>query len=388
MKRFIILVLDSVGAGAAPDAAEFGDEGADTIGGVLRHRPDIQLNHLKELGFFNIEGTSFYQPVEGVKGCYGKCMETSKGKDTTVGHWEIAGIVSETPFPTYPNGFPEKLIKEFEKMIGRGVIGNYASSGTAIIEKLGQQHVESGDVIVYTSADSVFQIAAHENVVPLEELYDICRKARKHMCGEHAVSRIIARPFIGEDGAFKRTANRRDFSLSPPRPTVLDAIKDSGQEVVAIGKIEDIFTGKGVTRAVHTHGNTEGLDITLNEVQKAYEGLLFVNLVDFDMLYGHRNDPDGYAEALKEVDEMLPKIMAGMQDQDILVITADHGCDPTFKGTDHTREMIPLLIWGKNLKEGVNLGIRDSFADIGKTATDYLGVTTDLPGQSFIDAIK
>ncbi|MGE5678593.1 MAG: phosphopentomutase, partial [Pseudomonadota bacterium] len=317
------------------------------------------------------------------KGCYGKALELSPGKDTTTGHWEMAGIKLDQAFPTFPHGFPQELLEEFEKAIGTKTIGNEVASGTEIIARLGDKHVATGYPIVYTSADSVFQIAAHEEVIPLARQYEICEIARGLLKGKYAVGRVIARPFLGTSGSYKRTTNRRDFSLKPVKKTMLDIIKENGLSVQAVGKIEDIFAGEGMTEAVHTKGNMDGVDKTLEYMATGKPGLIFTNLVDFDMVYGHRNDVDGYANALKEFDSRLPEIIAAMRDEDVLIITADHGCDPTTSSTDHSREYIPVLIYGKHLKAGVNLGIRRGFGDIGATVLDLLGFAAEIEGTSF-----
>lgn len=388
MKRVILVVIDSVGIGELPDAKNYGDEGSNTLLNIKRERPDMELKNMLSIGLSHIEGgeglaTGEYSP----EGAFGKLAESSKGKDTTTGHWEIAGIIIDNPFPTYPNGFPKEVIDEFEKLTGRKVIANCPASGTEIIERLGKEHMETGALIVYTSADSVFQIAAHEEIVPIEELYDICQKARDMLTGSHAVSRVIARPFLGSPGSFKRTSNRKDFSIEPIKDTMLDHIKASGLPVAAVGKIEDIFSGRGITQAVHTTSNMDGVDKTLAYMDTVANGLIFTNLVDFDMLYGHRNDVDGYADALIAFDNRLPEIKAKLRPDDILMITADHGCDPTTESTDHSREYIPLLIYGDKVKAGVNIGTRKTFSDIGKTILDYLSVEGALDGESFLKLI-
>ena len=317
----------------------------------------------------------------------GRLKEKSKGKDTTTGHWEIAGVVLEKAFPTYPEGFPPEVIDAFEKAIGRKSIGNYPASGTVIIEDLGEEHIKSGYPIVYTSADSVFQIAAHEEVIPIDQLYDYCEKARALLVGDHAVGRVIARPFIGQPGSFKRTERRKDYSLKPIRKTVLDFIQDQGYEVRGVGKIEDIFAGQGITKAVHINGNNDGVDRTIEWMKDDFSGLLFTNLVDFDMLYGHRNDIEGYARAIQKFDDRLPEIMDAMNEEDILIITADHGCDPTTASTDHSREYVPLLVYGKHINKGSNLKTRESFADIAATVAEYLGVDAQIEGKSFLSEI-
>lgn len=382
IRKVVLIVLDSVGAGELPDAADYGDEGSNTLKNIYRHAENFSLPNLEKLGILNIDGFEDLKSSDSYLGSVAKCGQKSKGKDTTTGHWEISGLVLEKPFPTYPEGFPKTLILEFEKRTGRKVIGNYPASGTEIIKELGRNHVETGNLIVYTSADSVFQIAAHEDVVPLEELYSICRIAREMLKGEHGVGRVIARPFIGEDGNYTRTGNRKDFSLEPYRDTMLDLLKNTGREVYAIGKIEDIFVNKGITRSNHTTNNEEGIEATIQAVKEDFEGLIFTNLVDFDMVYGHRNNVQGYADALMYFDKKLHEIIAALNDEDVLIITADHGCDPTTESTDHSREYIPLIFYGKNIKANNNLGILDSFASIGKTVLDIFDVENDLEGKS------
>jgi len=319
---------------------------------------------------------------DSFEGSVAKCNEKSKGKDTTTGHWEISGLILDNPFPTYPHGFPKYVIEEFEKRTGRKTIGNCVASGTEIIKELGKEHAETGKLIVYTSADSVFQIAAHEEIVPLEELYNICRIAREMLQGEHGVGRVIARPFIGEEGSYVRTGNRRDFSLEPFKDTMLDFVKNSGREVYAIGKIEDIFVNKGITKSNHTTNNEEGIKATIDAIKEDFEGLIFTNLVDFDMLYGHRNNLQGYADALMDFDNKLPEITDNLKSDDILIITADHGCDPTTESTDHSREYIPLIFYGKDIRKSNNLGILDTYASIGKTVLDMLDIENGLEGKS------
>ena len=390
MKRAIIIVLDSVGIGELPDAADFGDVGSNTLVNIKKARPQTELKNMAALGLGNIQGEDIHLlgKVDAPKGAFGKMGERSIGKDTTTGHWEIAGVVTEKPFPTFTDtGFPKELMDAFEQAIGRKTLGNYAASGTVIIQDLGDEHVKTGSPIVYTSADSVFQIAAHEDVIPVPELYKICETARKLLTGDYGVARVIARPFIGEHGNYTRTKNRKDFSLEPTGTTILDLAKAKGMNVTAIGKIEDIFEHRGMTRTDHTTNNNDGIEKTILYTKEEFEGILFTNLVDTDMIYGHRNDVEGYAGALEYFDSKLPEIMANMKDEDILFITADHGCDPTTPSTDHSREYVPLLVWGKNVKEGIDLGVRKSFTDLGKTISDYLGLDAEFEGDSFLKDI-
>lgn len=385
-KRVFLIVLDSAGAGEAPDAEQFGDAGCDTLGTCARSGR-LNVPNMEKLGFYSLDGISYGKKVQDVEGCYGKLTEKSAGKDTTVGHWEIAGVISKTPMPTYPNGFPKEIIEEFERRIGRGVLCNLPYSGSEVIKDYGEEHLKTGKLIVYTSADSVFQIAAHEEKVPVEELYRYCKIARELLQGEHGVGRVIARPFIG-DYPFTRTVNRHDFSLEPSGKTMLDAISSAGKEVLGVGKIYDIFAGRGITDTWPNKGNDSNMERTLECAERDFEGLCFVNLVDFDMLYGHRNDIDGYTNALNKFDEQLGELLQKMKEEDLLIITADHGCDPGFKGTDHSREYVPCLCFGKGMKRGVNLGIRNSFADIARTVTEYLEVPYDGDGESFLSLIR
>ncbi|MDD2585390.1 MAG: phosphopentomutase [Syntrophomonadaceae bacterium] len=381
-RRAIIIVLDSVGIGETPDSYLYGDEGSYTLQNTALAVGGLELPNLQKLGLGNIAAIEGVPPAASPAASYGKMQEKSRGKDTTTGHWEMMGIVLERAFPTYPEGFPDEVIKEFETLIGRKTLGNIVASGTVIIEKLGREHMETGYPIVYTSADSVFQIAAHEEIIPLQTLYEMCQKARQMLQGEHGVGRVIARPFIGKPGNFTRTANRHDFSLQPDK-NILDYIIAADQEVIGIGKIKDIFAGRGVTESYPTESNQDGVNKLLKVLQKDFTGLIFVNLVDFDQLYGHRNDPPGYARALQEFDIRLPEIMARLNSKDMLIITADHGCDPTTPSTDHSREYVPLLIYGESLCNGSNLGLRESFADIGITVADYLQVSVNgVNGQS------
>jgi phosphopentomutase len=370
--RVFLIVLDSLGAGALPDAAAFGDASAHTLKSISKSSC-FKIPHLLEMGLGNIEGLEFLGKTERPLAAYGRAMERSMGKDTTVGHWELAGVISPAPLPTFPDGFPQELLDRFETACGRGILCNRPYSGTEVIRDYGDEMVETGKLIVYTSADSVFQIAAHEEVVPLEELYEICQKARDLLVGEWGVGRVIARPFIGESGNYIRTANRRDFSLAPPKETLLDCLQKQGIPTISVGKIKDIFAGRGIERFYITHGNAEGMEQTLRLAKEEKEGLIFTNLVDFDMLYGHRQDVDGYAAALTEFDDFLPQLLQEMKAEDRLIITADHGCDPADESTDHTREYIPILVYGKDLAP-CELGTRTSFCDIGQTVAGWFGV--------------
>jgi len=387
VKRIILIVLDSVGCGDAPDAAAYGDAGADTIGNISRAVGGLSLPNLCQLGLGHTTEILGVPPVEFASGAYGRLTEIGAGKDTTTGHWELSGVVLKQPFPAFPSGFPADLIAEYEQRIGRPTLGNYPASGTEIIKELGEEHVRTGKPIVYTSADSVFQIAAHEEIIPIEELYSMCRTAREMLSGEHAVGRVIARPFVGSPGNFKRTERRKDFSLEPPTDTILDVLKAAGHQVVGVGKIEDIFARRGLTMSQHTGNNMAGVDAILEFLEMNFSGLIFANLVDFDALYGHRNDPAGYANALQEFDRRLPEITGRLRDEDILMITADHGTDPTDVSTDHTRERVPILIYGTHINQNLNLGTRSGFADLAATIVDCLGVEWHGPGQSFADKI-
>lgn len=387
MSRVIWMVIDSVGIGALPDSEKFGDVNVNTLGNIVKTYKDIKIPNMINLGLSNIEGVESLESINNPIGSFGRAKEVSKGKDTTTGHWEMTGVLVETPFKTYENGFPREIIEEFERKTNRKVIGNKPASGTAILDELGEQQMKTGEVIVYTSADSVFQIAAHEEIIPLDELYRMCEIAREIMMGENAVARIIARPFIGTPGSFERTANRRDYSLSPFEDTVLDNIKNANLDVIGVGKIEDIFNKQGITEAIHTKDNMDGVDQTINYMKKDNKGLIFTNLVDFDSKYGHRRDVEGYKNALEEFDARIPEILENMKDDDILIINSDHGNDPTYKGTDHTREYIPILIYGKNVVNGYNLGTRNSFADIGATVADILNVDSPKNGKSFKNEI-
>ena len=383
MKRVFLIVLDSFGIGEMNDSEAYGDLGTNTIGSVSTSS-FFHVPNLKKLGLFNIEGVQCQnqEKAERPLATIARMKETSRGKDTTIGHWEIAGIISEKPLPTYPDGFPKEVLDEFTRLTGRGVLCNKPYSGTEVIKDYGDEHVKTGDLIVYTSADSVFQIAAHEDIVPLETLYDYCKKAREMLQGKHGVGRVIARPFVGTSGNYTRTAHRHDYSLQPPQTTMLDLIQEAGKSVIAVGKINDIFAGKGISEFVYTSSNAEGIERTIEYLDKDFEGLCFVNLVDYDMLYGHRRDVDGYAKALTYFDEKLPNIMGKLREDDVLMITADHGCDPAYKvTTDHTREHTPFIMYGKNI-EPVNYGTRETFADIAATVLDYLGVDKQVSGTS------
>lgn len=387
MQRIILLVLDSVGVGALPDAGRYGDAGADTLGHIFQAMgPSYALPNLARMGLCRLPAGNRSCMQENSTAAYGRMQCASPAKDTTAGHWELAGLVLEKPFPTYPHGFPQELIADFEKRIGTKILGNVPASGTEIIRQLGDEHCRTGYPIIYTSADSVFQIAAHETFFGLERLYHVCRIAREMLTGEHAVGRVIARPFTGDTGAYIRTANRRDYSLTPFAPTILDRVKESGGEVVAVGKIEDIFNRQGITRAVHSRSNTEGMQVTLDAVRvsPAARTLIFTNLVDFDMLWGHRRDVRSYADGLKAFDEFLPTLLAALQPDDLLIITADHGCDPTYtQHTDHTREYVPLLVQGRRVWRGKDLGTRATFADVAQTVADIFGLAPMEHGTSF-----
>ncbi len=383
MGRIFLIVLDSFGVGEEPDAAEYGDFDVNTLKSCSTSKY-FNMPNMGAMGLFNIDGVDYIPSVDAPTAAYGKCQEASKDKDTTTGHWEIAGIVSPKPMPKFPDGFPKEFLDEFSKRVGRGVICNKPYSGTQVINDYGDEHVKTGDLIVYTSADSVFQIAAHEDVVPLETLYEYCHIAREMLQGDMGVGRVIARPFIGTSGNYTRTPHRHDYSLEPPRTTMLDQLKAEGKEVLGVGKIRDIFEGKGLTEYVFTESNADGIEKTLNYMDRDFDGLCFVNLVDFDMLYGHRRDIDGYAKALAYFDEKLPEMIARLHDDDILMMTADHGCDPAYqKTTDHTREYIPFIMYGKNVKPR-NLGTRSTFADIAATVLDYFRIKPEFEGTSML----
>lgn len=386
-KKAILIVLDSVGIGALPDAAAYGDAGADTLGHIIK-TCHPQIPNMMQMGLGAIDGISFGGENQAAEGCYGKMKEVSAGKDTTTGHWEISGVQLARPFPTFPNGFPQDFIERFEQATGRGTLGNKPASGTAILDELGEEHLATGKLIVYTSADSVFQIAANEAIVPLEELYRYCEIAREMLTGDLEVGRVIARPFVGEKaGAFKRTGGRRDFSAAPPT-TMLELLERAGKTVYAVGKIEDIFCLRGITKSNHAAGNPACMEATFAAMKEDFDGLLFVNLVDFDMAYGHRRDVAGYAAALEAFDAQIPAIKALMGEEDMLILTADHGCDPCHTGTDHTREHVPVLIWGKELRQNVNLGVRETYADLSATVLDFFGVENTLKGTSVLGELK
>ena len=385
--RVLLIVLDGAGIGAMPDAPEWGDAGADTFGHILESR-SVRLPNLQRYGLGNIRPLQSVPPLNHPSGSYGRCALRSNGKDTTTGHWEMAGIILDHAFPTYPNGFPRAVIDKFVRETSvPGILGNIPASGTEIIKQLGEEHVKTGKPIVYTSADSVFQIAAHEEVIPLERLYEICEIARRILDGEHKVGRVIARPFLGQPGSFYRTENRHDYAVPPPRENLLPALKDDDLDVVCIGKIASIYDSIGVTEDLTAKNNEQSIDQTLTALNDATRGLIFSNLVDFDMLYGHRRDTEGYAKALEHFDQRLPEIEAAMRDDDVMMITADHGNDPTFRGSDHTREYAPLLVYGRNARGGVDLGTRDSLADIGQTIAANFRVNLRA-GTSFLESIK
>ena len=381
-KRVFLLVLDSLGAGELPDAAAFGDKGANMLRSLSRSEK-LFIPNLRRLGIGNIEGLGFLGTTDSPEGAVCKLGELSNGKDSTIGHWEMSGVVSLRPLPTFPDGFPQEILDEFSRLTGRGVLCNQPYSGTQVIADYGQEHMRTGDLIVYTSADSVFQIAAHEEIVPLEELYRYCEAARKLLCGLYGVGRVIARPFIGEPGRFTRTAHRHDYSVEPPSLTVLDALKAAGRDVVSVGKIKDLFAGRGLTETHATSGNAEGMEVTAALAEKDFEGLCYINLVDFDMLYGHRQDADGYANALSLFDKWLGEFLGKLREEDLLLMTADHGCDPSDSSTDHTREFIPLLAYGRKVLP-VNLGVRSTFADIAATVAEALGVEYPCVGSSML----
>lgn len=380
-RRIILIILDSLGIGALPDAAQYGDEGANTLEHIIA-TVGLKAPNLAQLGLCQLSSL----PKVEVTGVWGRMAERSCGKDTTSGHWEIAGLISETPFPTYPQGFPQEIILAFEEAIGRKVLGNRPASGTVIIQELGAEHERTGYPIVYTSADSVFQIAAHEEVIPVEELYEMCRKARALLHGEHAVARVIARPFIGSRGHYARTARRKDFSLPPPKETVLDLLVQNGHQVIGIGKISDIFAHRGVTKTIPTQHNLHGIEITQHAIEEEQASLIFINLNDFDTIYGHRRDPQGYCKAIEEFDRTLPILLKALRKDDLLIITADHGNDPTAPGTDHTREYVPILVYAQNIK-AAPLGTRETLADVGATIAENFGLHLKI-GRSFLRSVS
>ncbi len=385
--RATVIVLDGVGIGALPDAAEYGDEGSDSVGNTSRAVGGLDLPNMGRLGLGNLTEVDGVPPQRDTLGAYGRMAEASKGKDSTVGHWELMGVISSRPLPTYPGGFPQDLIEEYERRIGRKTLGNKAISGTVVIEELGEEHMRTGSPIVYTSADSVFQVAAHEEVIPLDELYRICRIAREMLTGEHSVGRVIARPFVGHPGSFTRTGNRKDFSLPPPEPTLLDRLLAAGQEVIGVGKIDDLFAKQGLTICHHTVENVVGAEKVIELLGGESRGLIFANLIEFDMLYGHRNNPQGYARALEIFDSQLPRIMEALKSKDVLFIVADHGNDPTTPSTDHSREYVPVLVYGPRVKAAVDLGTRGTFADLGATIAEMLGIDALPNGASFARSI-
>lgn len=383
MKRIFLIVLDSFGIGEMEDAAEYGDKGTNTLRSVASSSK-FDMPNMGRMGLFNIDGVECGGKMSAPTARIARMREASKGKDTTIGHWEIAGVLSKQPLPTYPNGFPDEILEQFSKATGRGVLCNRPYSGTEVIKDYGDEHVSSGKLIVYTSADSVFQIAAHEDVVPVETLYEYCKIARRILQGKHGVGRVIARPFVGTGGSYTRTSGRHDFSLEPPAVTMLDQMKAAGKDVISVGKIKDIFAGRGITDYVYTKGNAEGIERTIEYMKQDFEGLCFINLVDYDMLYGHRNDIDGYAAALTYFDNQLPELLGLLREEDILMITADHGCDPGYiVSTDHSREHTPFIMYGPGVAPG-NLGTRDTFADIGATVLDYFGIQPEFAGTSML----
>ena len=384
MKRVFLIVLDSFGIGEMPDAANYGDKGSNTLGTVAKSQ-EFSMPNMEKLGLFNIDGVTAKAPYAGPEGVFARMTEQSAGKDTTTGHWEIAGLISKKPMPTFSNGFPQEMLDEFSKAVGRKVLCNKPYSGTQVIQDYGDEHRKTGALIVYTSADSVFQIAAHEEVVPVKELYRDCEIARQMLQGDLGVGRVIARPFVGtSSGNYTRTSRRHDFSLEPPQDTMLDVLKEAEYDVIGVGKINDIFAGKGITEFVRTQDNADGIEKTMEYMESDFNGLCFVNLVDFDMLYGHRNDVPGYAKALTYFDQKLPKILSALEPEDVLMITADHGCDPGTPSTDHSREYTPFVMYGKNLPHGKNMGTRGSFSDIGATVLDYFGLSGNIAGESML----
>ncbi|AIQ13586.1 phosphopentomutase [Paenibacillus durus] len=388
-KRICFIVLDSVGIGEAPDAAGFGDAGAHTLGHILERNPGLKLPNMQRLGLANIAPLPPLEPASAPEAYYGKMQEVSVGKDTMTGHWELMGLKIETPFNTYPDGFPAELIQKFEAATGRKVLGNKPASGTEILVEYGEEQMKTGAWIVYTSADSVFQLAAHEEIIPLDELYRACHIARElTMAPEFSVGRVIARPYVGEPGSFTRTPNRHDYAVKPPKPTVMNALADIGRDVIAVGKINDIFTGEGVSVSYPTKSNEHGIEVTIEQLRKPFDGLLFTNLVDFDSLYGHRRDPEGYGRALEVFDKALPDIMSALGEDDLLIVSADHGNDPVHSGTDHTREYVPLLVYGPKLKAPSSLGVRKTFSDVAATIAENFGAAAPQYGTSFLGELK
>lgn len=383
VNRVVIFVMDSIGIGALPDSESFGDVGVNTLGSIARATDNFNIPNLVKLGLGHIEGIDYIAKTPAPIGAFGRSAEVSNGKDTSTGHWEIAGLYLKEAFKAYPDGFPPHVMDAFEAKIGRKTLCNKPYSGTAVLDDLGDEHVKTGFPIVYTSADSVFQIACHEDVVPLPELYKMCEIARELLMGEDQVARVIARPFVGKDGKYERTSNRRDYSLSPFRKTVLDHAKDAGLDVQAVGKIVDIFNGVGITEDVHTVDNMDGVDKTIDYLKTNSKGIIFSNLVDFDSKYGHRRDIPGYQKAIEDLDARIPELLANLKDDDIIIFTADHGNDPGYKGSDHTREYIPILVYGKSVKAGVDLGTRKTFADIAATVSDLLNIEKPEIGESF-----
>lgn len=382
--RVLLLILDSLGVGELPDAFEYGDEGSNTLAHIAESAGGLILPNLEQMGLGNLGNFPGVLNVNNPVACYGKMAEASKGKDTTTGHWELAGLILDRPFPLYPDGFPGEIVDKFKERIKRDIIGNIATSGTEIIKKLGEEHIKTGFPIIYTSADSVFQIAAHEEVVGLDNLYEMCQVARQLLQGKHGVARVIARPFRGKPGSFYRTSNRRDYSIEPVGETVLDKLYKKGIPVIGIGKIYDIFAGRGITESIHTENNEDGFRKTMDSMEKFHEGLIFVNFIDFDTLYGHRNDSKGYARALMEFDALIPELIEQMLDKDLMIITADHGCDPTTKGTDHSREYVPLLVYSKVIEKHRNLGLRSSFSDVAQSIAEFFGIERIENGKSFL----
>ena len=381
IKRVILIVLDSLGVGDMHDSMDYGDKDCNTFLHVINKSKKICIDNFKKLGVGNIKSL-LLEPCDSPLASIGICNELSQGKDTITGHLEIAGVLTEIPLKTFPNGFTEDIVNEFESKIGRKILGNCVASGTEIIDRLGEEHMKTGRPIVYTSSDSVFQVAAHEEIISVKELYEMCEIAREMLVGDNLIGRVIARPFVGEVGNFKRTPNRKDYAIDPPRKTMLNYLQENGKDVISVGKIYDIFNGSGLTEKIKTKNNLDGINKTIELIKKDFNGLLFTNLVDFDMMYGHRNDVDGYANAISEFDSKIPELLENLKEDDLLILTADHGCDPTTKGTDHTREQIPLIVYGKKSKI-CDLGVRESFADIGKTIVDLFDIENDLHGISF-----